>query len=248
MAILTYHHIGDCPPGQEASRSLWVSADLFRKHMQWLADRRWQCITLDDIYEGIARRRPLPRRWAAITFDDGFRDNYLNAYPILREYGFPATVFMVTGKLRSGAANGTWDDYLSADEILEMRPNNISVGSHTRTHCRLTSKNNDEARAELETSRTDLASITGEAPRWLSYPYGNFSPRISGIAREAGYAGAVSTIRDNHVTLSQLFWMPRVMIMCDTRPEQLGYKLSWLYHITHVLKNRQRWVSLRKAR
>lgn len=247
MAILTYHHIGECPDGQEASRSLWVGRELFRAHLQWLSNYGWKGVTLDNIFDGITGQRPLPRRWVAITFDDGFRDNYLYAMPVLRDCGFPATVFMITGKLQNGDPGGNWDDYVSADEVLEMRSSGIEIGSHTRTHPRLTSMDNNGVRAELVSSRDNLLAITGEVPRWLSYPYGNFSPRIAEIARQAGYSGAVSTIRGNRVTLPQLFWMPRVMIMGDTKPRQLDYKLSWLYHVTHALKNRQRWVSLRKA-
>src|SRR5690606_6244937 len=121
----------------------------------------------------------------------------------------------------------------------------ITFGSHTVSHPRLAKLSGDEVKRELEQSRDELAAITGSAPRWLCYPYGSFSPQVADIAREAGYAGALSTIRDNRPKASQRYWLPRVMIMGDTAPARLRYMLSPFYHYLHNWKNRKRWKSIR---
>lgn len=244
MAILTYHHIGVCPPEQRDHPGLWVTPDLFKAQLLWLRGAGYEGVSLDHVREGLLGERPLPRRWVSLTFDDGWRDNYLAALPVLEETRFSATVFMVTDKIRAVAPSGAWDEYLSEDEITEMMTRGVAIGSHTMTHRRLTKLTCEEARREMEGSRERLRTILGAPPAWLCYPYGNFAPRTAKIAREVGYAGALSTIRDNRPGSHQLFWLPRVMVMGDTTPGRLKYMLSGVYHCVHAWKNRRRWKSL----
>lgn len=246
MAILTYHHIGLCPEEQRDHPGLWVREEAFREQLRWLKEHGWKSVSLDQVRDALLDRAPLPRRWVVITFDDGWRDNYTRALPHLVEFGFSAHLFMITGRVREGGARGAWDEYLSADEIREMIAHGVSVGSHTHTHPRLAKLSAEQVRHELTASREALTRLTGEVPRWLCYPYGSFSPAVAEAAREAGYAGALSTIRDNRPRPDQLYWLPRVMVMGDTTPQRLRYMLSGFYHLLHAWKNRRRWSSIRK--
>lgn len=241
MAILTYHHIGDCPPEQKDHSSLWVPAPLFAAQLAWLRDHGYESITLNQMHACLLGKLPLPKRWIAITFDDGWRDNYMTALPILKEHGFSATVFAVTGRLRTGPPADTWNEYLSAEEAREMLAQGLCVGSHTRTHPRLTSLQGDALTEEIAGSRQDLEKACGTAPEWFCYPFGNFSRRIIESVRQAGYIGALSTVRGNCPKPHQLFCLPRVMITGQTRPARLGYMLSWAYNLVHAAKNRRRW-------
>jgi peptidoglycan/xylan/chitin deacetylase (PgdA/CDA1 family) len=242
MAILAYHHIGACPPGQEAShRGLWVTPELFGQQLAALRDGGWRCVTLDAVGAALAGGAPLPRKWVAITFDDGWLDNLTAALPVLRDHGFSATVFMITARTRQGAPANRWDDCLSADELREWRDAGMSVGSHTHTHPKLSKLNDGDARRELQLSREALEEVLGAAPAWLAYPYGYHSQRVARLARAEGYAGAVSTIRDNRVRPEQLYALPRVMVMHDTTPRRLRYMMSGMYHLVHAWKNRHRW-------
>ncbi|MBX7246083.1 MAG: polysaccharide deacetylase family protein [Candidatus Sumerlaeaceae bacterium] len=245
MAILTYHHIGDCPPGQQDHRGLWVTAASFRRQLEWLKTNGYVGIALDTIAAALTGEPPLPRRWVCITFDDGWLDNLTAALPELESAGFQATVFVISGKIRQGDPAHPWENFLSAEEIREMQGRGICIGSHTRTHPHLTKLSDAQVAEELVGSREELAEVIGMQPRWLCYPFGNFSPRIANIARDAGYAGATSTIRDNRVGPDQLFWMPRVMVMDDTTPQRLAYMLSPWYHYVHAWKNRRRWKSIK---
>ncbi len=251
MAILTYHHIGECPPGQENHRGLFVSTELFRAHLAWLKDRGYVSVSLDAIADAISSKAPLPRRWVAITFDDGWRDNFTEAFPALREAGFSATIFLITNQVARARPSNQWDDYLTLADIKVMSAAGIEFGSHTHTHPRLTKlesgSNDTEAGTvmfELAESRRRMKEELGLMGDWFCYPYGNFAPRIAQLVRKAGYCGALSTIRDNRPASGQLFWMPRVMIMNDTDPKRLGYMLSPWYHWVHALKNKKRWKSL----
>lgn len=245
MAILTYHHIGEVPPERADHRGLFVTEPAFRAQLAWLQQRGYQSVKLDDIASHIAGEHRLPRRWIAITFDDGFRNNLTAGFPALQEYGFSATIFLITDRIVDREPAGRWDDYLTRDDIAALSAGGIQFGSHTHTHPRLTKLDNDAVLKELETSRDVMRGELGLAADWFCYPYGNFSPRIADLVQKAGYCGALSTIRDNRPRAGQLFWLPRVMVMNDTTPERLGYMLSTTYHLVHSWKNRRRWKSIR---
>ena len=245
VAILTYHHIGECPPEQEAHRGLFVSADLFRRQLKWLRDHSYRSLSLDDLASHLREGRALPRRWVTITFDDGWRDNFTQAWPLLKEFGYDATVFLITDKVARIAPRGAWDDYLTLDDLKTMHAEGAHFGSHSHTHPRLTKLESDDVAVELLESRRRLQEDLNLPADWFCYPYGNFSPRIAGLAKDAGYVGALSTIRDNKPQADQLYWLPRVMVMNDTKPGRLGYMLSPWYHYVHTWKNRRRWKSIR---
>ncbi len=244
MAILTYHHVGACPPEQADHHGLWVDGQLFGQQMRRLHDGGWQCVTLRDVLAGFTGRWKLPRRWFVLTFDDGWRDNYTAALPVLRQLGFRATVFVVTSWIRGGPATGRWDETMSVDELVALKREGWEIGSHTHTHPRLPRLDDDAVRTELRGSRDILADLLGSPPDWFCYPYGAFSRRVARQVREAGYQAATSTIRDNRVRAHQRFWLPRAMVMDTTTPLRLRYMMSGLYHMVHALKNRSRWEGL----
>jgi peptidoglycan/xylan/chitin deacetylase (PgdA/CDA1 family) len=119
------------------------------------------------------------------------------------------------------------------------------VGSHTASHPRLTRLDDDAVRKELAESRESLAALPGGPPRWLAYPYGNIAPRIMEIARQCGYVGAVSTIRDNRVAGADPFALPRVMVQPGTSSIRFRYMLSLAYSLIHRMKNRRRWTGMK---
>jgi peptidoglycan/xylan/chitin deacetylase (PgdA/CDA1 family) len=140
---------------------------------------------------------------------------------------------------------GGWDEYLSVDEILAMAAKGVEFGSHTHSHPRLTSLDDEKIRAELRESRESLGGILGTPPMSFCYPYGNFSRRVAEHVKESGYLSATSTVRDNRANADKMFWLPRIMVMPDTRPSRFGYMFSSLYHWVHWVKNRRRWPALR---
>lgn len=241
MAILMYHHIGSCPPEQADHRGLWVSEELFDEQLRWLLAHGYESVSLARVRRHLLKQATLPKRWVVITFDDGWRDNYTRAMPCLIRHGFTATIFVVAGRIRTSPAFDRWDEYLSEEELRAMHAAGFEIGSHTWSHPRLTKLADDNVRDELMRSREHVARLLGAPPAWLAYPYGAFSARVERLVREAGYEGAVSTIRDNRVRADQLYHLPRVMVMHDTPPERFGYLFSYRYHLVHAWKNRRRW-------
>ena len=156
VPVLMYHHV--CPrPGL-----VTVSPETFEEHMAYLARRGYRALTADEFLEFLQGKRTLTGRNILITFDDGYLDNYVYAYPILKRYGLKATVFAVTGRLGEGAtrthlgagkllpatpdhrgckaaiAEGRADEaMLRWSEIEAMEASgNVEVHSHTHTHQR----------------------------------------------------------------------------------------------------------------
>jgi peptidoglycan/xylan/chitin deacetylase (PgdA/CDA1 family) len=243
-AILTYHHIA-LPPTAGKHRGLFVSPDQFAAQMDYLRARGYRVVTLDQVRDNLLGLAPLPSRSVAVTFDDGGADNYYNALPVLCSRGFAATVFIVAGKVGEVRDKPGWTEpaarYLNDTEIGEMARCGITFGSHTLTHTALVKVEPEQCEYELVESKRRIERMTGETVGWLSYPFGSFSRRVIEVVKQAGYVGAVSTIRDNRPTADRLYYLPRIMVMPDVFSRRFAYYLSPWYHWLHWFKNRRRW-------
>ncbi len=242
--ILTYHHVAESPDNHP-HRGLFVSPASFAWQMDFLRRSGFTITTLDHIRTGLLGKTALPRRTVAITFDDGYEDNFTYAYPILKRYGFPATVFMVSGEVRSEADSAqnpnSCTRHLSLNQLRLMAASGITIGSHSVTHRRLASIPINEAQKEIAGSKEELETLLNCRVQWFSYPCGNFNKEVVEAVRDAGYIGAVSAIRDNRICASQLFYLPRIMVMSDVTPFHFRYYFSPLYHFIHQRKNKRRW-------
>ncbi len=190
-AILTYHSI-------DGSNSVISTApQIFRRQMRFLRENDYNVISLSKLVELFTANKPLLPKTVTITFDDGFRNFYAEAFPVLEEYGFEATVFLVTdfcGKYNDWAGNPPElprSELLSWREIKELNKYGIEFGSHTRTHPDLTRISDAEAQCELTESRLIIQGKLGTKVSTFAYPFGKFNPQIKRIA-EGNYAAACS--------------------------------------------------------
>jgi len=193
MLILAYHSVN--PNRQDA---LSVHPDIFAKQMDILR-QKYEVVTLDSLIQALAEHRNTDRM-AAITFDDGYRDNFLYAYPLLRERNLPATIFLIASYIGTDKTLGNpggikVEDYrfLSWEEVKEMGRYGISFGSHTFTHPWLTHISRDEAVHEIRGSKTFLEEKIGAPIEFFCYPFGDFNEAIKEIVINSGYRGAVIT-------------------------------------------------------
>ncbi len=139
--ILMYHNI-DVPPKNARIPNLYVTPRMFRFQMAYLKTAGFKVMSIEDLLAAVGAGR-LPHNMAAVTFDDGYLDFYTNAYPVLREHGYPATVFVVSGLV---GKESTWDatkenfvkPLMDWRTIVEISRNGIQIGSHTKTHPDLT--------------------------------------------------------------------------------------------------------------
>jgi peptidoglycan/xylan/chitin deacetylase (PgdA/CDA1 family) len=187
-----YHRVVDRHDGPDPWR-LKISSAQFEAQLSYLRSRGYQSIALADVPRAWQAESPWPKP-VAITFDDGYRDTYSHAWPLLRKYGFTATVMLVSGCI---GGHSNWDcgraapaPLLSVEEIRELAEGGISFGSHGATHVSLPELGIERIRHELAGSKAKLEELLGRPVTTLAYPYGRCSAEVSQAAEEAGYTVA----------------------------------------------------------
>jgi peptidoglycan/xylan/chitin deacetylase (PgdA/CDA1 family) len=136
-----------------------------------------------------------PDKTVVITFDDGFRNNYTQAFPILKMYGFTATVFLTIDHINGVC---TWDKHesipeiplLSWDEIREMSTYGIDFGSHGCTHRYMTRLSREEMEMELQESKSTIEVKLGKPADFFCHPYGDTNRQTQQLVEDCGYVGA----------------------------------------------------------
>jgi peptidoglycan/xylan/chitin deacetylase (PgdA/CDA1 family) len=183
-----YHSISDNPRDPHAT-----SVTDFHLQMAELASRRCSVVPLPQAVGDLRRWKRLANT-VALTFDDAYEDFLLNAAPVLLRCGFPATLFIPTDLLGGTAVWDTFDKskrLMDWDGVLEAHRLGFGIGSHTRSHARLTECDAAALESEL---RGSLDSIRGRLPNsvpLLSYPGGYATSREMKAAKQAGYVGAL---------------------------------------------------------
>jgi peptidoglycan/xylan/chitin deacetylase (PgdA/CDA1 family) len=184
-----YHYISEPPEDADKYRlDLSVHPELFRQQMYYLAENGYSPVTLDDLSLAIVNKRELPAKSIIITLDDGYRDNYENAYPLMRELGFTATIFVATEFVDQGNPA-----YLSWDMIEEMAATGIRFEPHTKTHPDLTEHDRDFVVYQIQGSGETLEAHLGYRTRYFAYPSGRYNDEVIEVLKELDYWGAVTT-------------------------------------------------------
>ncbi len=192
VSILTYHSIDDSGSVVSTSRKT------FQKQMRSLSESSFNVISLNAIMDCLHENRPLPSRALAITFDDGYRNVYTEAFPVLEKHGFGATVFLISdycGKDSDWPGNSPSFErrpLLSWSEIEEMRRHGFEFGAHTATHPDLTRVSIQQAEREITGSKAEIEDRLGVEARCFAYPYGKYNSEVQEIVRTQ-FPGACST-------------------------------------------------------
>ena len=241
IPVLMYHRIVDAPP---ASRhGIWVTRQRFAAQLASLARRGYTTITFGDYGAYLAGGSALPRRPVILTFDDGYADNHTNAFPLLREHGMSAVVFLigdrnVTANLWDAAQGEPQVPLLAGDQIREMQEHGIEFGSHTLSHARLTGLGADRLAAELEGSRRAIAERTGRPVLSVCYPYGAVDAAVKDAAERAGYAFGVASDSGPLRIGEDLLEIRRVQVFPGTDRFGFWRKTSSWYHRYRGLRRR----------
>lgn len=228
VTILNYHKVDNM------HHSLAVRPGEFIEQMARLKAEGYTSITPDELYAALSGEGTLPPRPVLITFDDGYRDNYINAFPILKEYGFKATIFVVTSFI------GKKEGYLTWDEAREMADYGISIESHTVTHGSMTEMSDETLRAELVDSKAKIEKELGGSADFIAYPTGTYNLHIANLVREAGYKAAFTIKFGSAGDHSNVYALERVPVFQTEKTErdflsrlkylpllsELGWKMS----------------------
>lgn len=208
IPVLTFHSLDD----ERAPTSF--GPELFARGIETLARSGYRTLTLAEAASLAASRRPFPERSFVITFDDGYRNVFDCAFPVLSRHSFTATVFLTAG---TGEATADADrlphlfggEMLSWGEIREMKKSGFDFGAHTLTHPDLTRLSRDDAAREMTASRDAISRALGAPVTTFAYPYGRYDDACAGIAA-AEFACACSDELGLLTASSNLYAIPRV--------------------------------------
>jgi len=201
VPILMYHSISDDPePTRGDYYKTCTSPARFRENMQILQDEGFVTTDLASVLNGGDREGEIaPSRRVVITFDDGFDDFCIEAWPVLQEFGFAATMFLPTDFIGDerreflGLPCMTWSD------VRDMKEQGVSFGSHTQSHPKLIELDQELLVAELTESRQVIQSQLGDTIDTFAHPYAfpatnrRYVDRFRNAARNAGYKACVTT-------------------------------------------------------
>ncbi|WP_065078906.1 polysaccharide deacetylase family protein [Clostridium ragsdalei] len=182
IPILYYHSI-DYEKGNE----LRVPKGKFREQMKYLKDNGYTTLTLNELYNFLAYNKPVPNKSVVITLDDGYKDNYENAFPVLKEFGFKATVFMITSSINNEK------DFLTSSELKQMDSYGMDIESHTVNHDKLDRLTYDKQIQTLKDSKEFLEKLLNKKIKYIAYPYGKWNESAIKALKTEGYSMAFTT-------------------------------------------------------
>ncbi len=186
VPVLMYHRIDDLTPEQSKNalmRDLTVSPANFEQQIAYLKANNFTALTVDQIQEALLGGKPLPARSVVITMDDGYADTFDRAFPILRRYDFPATLFLITSMM-------TAENHVSWPDVDTMKRAGFTYGSHTVTHPDLRTLSLSSLDIELRDSKRVLEDHFRSPIESIAYPSGECNDLVVERTRAAGYLTA----------------------------------------------------------
>jgi peptidoglycan/xylan/chitin deacetylase (PgdA/CDA1 family) len=224
LPILMYHYLSEPPVGSDRYRlDLSVAPDLFEQHLAYLQAEGYEPVSLYDLLYHLALGWALPEKPVIITFDDGYRDNYENAFPLLRRYGFIATFFVVTelASLQDNASYMTWD------QLREMAAAGMDVECHARLHEDLTQNDGDRLVWQVLGCREQMEAELGRRPRFIAYPGGRYDDRVIALFASDHFWGGITTQQGIEHDSDGLFEIKRLRVRGTTSVAELAELLAW---------------------
>jgi peptidoglycan/xylan/chitin deacetylase (PgdA/CDA1 family) len=215
LPILMYHSVNPQVPAVGLPwRGLVVSDKTFERQMRFLKTHNYNVLPLESAASLIGLKKRIPPKTVAITLDDGYKDNYTYAFPILKKYNLPATMFIIVNEVGRPQS-----DRLSWDEIKIMQASGIiTFGSHALGPEPLINiKSEEEIKKQIFDSKRILEERLGGKVNVFSYPEGRFTGYIRQLVMDAGYKLAVATNPGKDYPSDDAFALKRLRISENTR-------------------------------
>ena len=243
FVILMYHMISEpktaaeikyaCPPKQ------------FEQHLKMLLSSGFKPVSMKAVQEYYIQQTPLPDKAFLITLDDGFEDNYSNAFPILKHLQIPAIIYLATGlvgKTNQWMSAPTFSErkMLSWEQIKEMASQGINFGSHTVSHPKLTELDDGSVSKELAESKQLIEEQLGMECSHFAYPYGLLTEKTRELVKKAGFKTACSTRSGFNNAERDPLILHRIEVYGDDSKWKLKQKIkfgmneaSWLFPLKY---------------
>jgi peptidoglycan/xylan/chitin deacetylase (PgdA/CDA1 family) len=236
LPILMYHSISDDPePGVSAYYKTNTSPALFEQHLRCLNSEGFRSVDLDEAVRLLQQDWPKEGKFVVITFDDGFRDFYDIAFPLLKKYGHVATVYLPTGCIGENHRSFKHRECLTWKEVRELRAQGVRIGSHTVNHSVLYGLSWNDIENELSVSKRQIEQVLGEEITSFAYPYAfpqhdrPFTEEFVRLLREQGYQNSVTTVIGRARPNDDLFRLKRLPVNNGDDMELFAAKLDGAY-------------------
>ena len=207
-----YHSISE-HVGKEKHNKWRVKPKDFEKQMNWFYKNNWKSFTISEL----VKLDEIPKKSFVVTFDDGFEDNFLNAFPILKKYNFKATIYLVPNQKTNHweeKNTSVLSNLLNNEQILQMQNSGlIEFGSHTLSPVNLSTINDEQLLNELKKSKEEVEKITNQECEAFAYPYGKFDDNIVNSVKRVGYKNATVVKRGLFKKDDDVFTIKRVGIL-----------------------------------
>jgi len=251
IPILMYHSISE---DNVSSRThpyyqTNTSPAIFEAHMEYLYKNNYRIVGLKEAVKLLRNGEKDKVKYAVITFDDGFRDFYTDAFPIMKQYGFSSTVFLPTAFINKKREKFKNRECLSWDEVRELNSKEINFGSHTVNHLQLQFMGKKEIEHELMYSKEAIESNLRCPVESFSYPFAypedsDFKKYLRDCLEKSGYKNGVSTRIGTTDSNDDYYSMKRIPVnSCDDIPlfkAKLEGSYDWLYSVQYLSKKFKR--------
>jgi len=219
--ILMYHMVSPhLPKSKSKFNRLRVPPEEFEKQLKWLKKNNWTSMTMAEL----EKLDVIPPKTVILTFDDGYADNYMNAFPLLKKYTMKATIYLVVNRFdktwasdkdtKQSSEELNLEPMLSHDMVQEMLASGlIEFGSHTLNHVNLPTLSAEKKQTEIAQSKIMLEEQYAILCESFAYPFGFFDPEDVSLIEKNGYTNAVTTINGYEAwENTNKFQLKRVMI------------------------------------
>lgn len=228
VPILMYHKVN--PDPETGNLGLRVPPSEFDRQMKYLHEQGYQSVSLQEVRDFITGGKPLPPKPVVITFDDGYRDNYTYALPILEKYGFTATVFVVVNTI--GKVNvfdlgvQPVNQMMNWSELRDMADRGITIGSHTMDHPHLADVPPEKALYQIREAKAALEKGLGFPVKYFCYPYGSHNQAVKKMVEESGYEAATTTRPGLNYYGEDIFALKRIYVTGQMSQQKFIRELS----------------------
>jgi peptidoglycan/xylan/chitin deacetylase (PgdA/CDA1 family) len=256
VPILMYHSVSDHATRKYSPFA--ITPALFAQQVEYLQQQNYTPLTVTQFMEIRTRKeQPLPEKPVLLTFDDGLGDFYTGAFPILQQYHFPATLYVVTGFM-----NGTsrWlqpegegeRPMMTWEQLTEVHAGGVECGGHTHYHPQLDTVPLSRAKNEIVQCKKILEDHLGQEIRSFAYPYGYHTTAVKQAVQDAGYTSACAVKYEMCSDTTDLFALKRLMVGPTTTLQALEALLTTGYTsaITGMYKRARTpvWRIVRRAK
>lgn len=208
VPVITYHKFS-----KNMADAMTVTAKAFEEQMRFLKQQGYRVITMDEFFAFLDFKSQIPKKSVVITIDDGWRSTYEIAFPILKKYGYPATLFVYTDLISPSDTTLDWD------LIRKMAQGGIDMQCHTKTHRKLERGGQESFREFFEAVKKELTESAKIIKRrlhkdvkYLAYPYGDTNPLVVAFLMKLGYRGGFTVERDSNPFFIHPYRIKRSMI------------------------------------